>query len=1016
MDHPIELEVHDFDDAPRKLLDLMLRLESNKGAKSFFFGGWLGCGVGASAVLKATSELLKSERSDPDMTEHFDKIIHVDCSMWKNRRTMQRAIAEELNLHRLMHMFDKQDEDDDFRGIDVSSRVEIPSIGREINASLRNERFLLIFHYGGEEDIDLTECGIPNPDFGTYALGLLLWTNYGRFQLSERKEKVNSSPSYFKTIYLCPNEDDHSEQLLYRLLHEEATEVIGYTGMDDIKPSIVLDCFLYSLFLTGLLHKKPISVDYDWDTHACNYWICDDILQGEKSCEVGNALYGVIQLLCNPSKKTKRLAEHFGQRRDLFKRWISISSNQLGEKDISAGPVNASSYFVTFGGDGKLQIPNGLFQLANNLRVLKLCNCSFNFPSPPFICCHNLKFLWLDHCTNTGEEQGGAPCFPNMSVLDIRFTDFALLAYMIELMTNLKEVNTMGVSWRTVSHAWKKLQNLHKLRVTESLDVITVETCSSVDMMNLELLDLSGNIHMESLPEISSAENLKVLILDGCSSLEHVAIEGAPPSLESFSFDGYGPAEKWTHPIELPKRELRPKSYLSIVQEAKVRRISLKGCAQLRNIFFRALPNLEELDLSDTSIETLDLRAMDVPRLKKLFLLGCEQLCSLLWNEGNRSLRVLHVDTRGKTRSTIYHGEQMPSSLEEVMAFIEGRFLLSAIMGLSRITWPDSKIHIHISSKIHNRVNITKSMEDIGPIQEGMVPIGLFLPYSDIVLSKDVVTRSFLVWDRRQLYPLGMHIEIGEGSHHLESINDKEFREGLTQVKSLHVHDNISITVILPAGSRYWNHLEWCHVERCPKLHTLFPCWGKYRGFESLRIFSAVDLPMVHCIWDRVTSYKYYYNFDNLQHIYLHNCPRLVFVHYIRFALYNLETIQIAHCPNLQHIFPLDDKHFPPKRYSSVRFNKLKHIKLYHLHKLEQICDATVMWAPALETVSLRDCWGLRRLPVASRYGPKPVVDCEKDWWDMLEWDNFWDHDPSLFETRHSSYYKNALPRVSVLR
>jgi hypothetical protein len=45
------------------------------------------------------------------------------------------------------------------------------------------------------------------------------------------------------------------------------------------------------------------------------------------------------------------------------------------------------------------------------------------------------------------------------------------------------------------------------------------------------------------------------------------------------------------------------------------------------------------------------------------------------------------------------------------------------------------------------------------------------------------------------------------------------------------------------------------------------------------------------------------------------------------------------------------------------------------------------------------------------------VVDCEKDWWDMLEWDNSdANHDPSLFETRHPAHYKKTLPRVSVLR
>lgn len=73
------------------------------------------------------------------------------------------------------------------------------------------------------------------------------------------------------------------------------------------------------------------------------------------------------------------------------------------------------------------------------------------------------------------------------------------------------------------------------------------------------------------------------------------------------------------------------------------------------------------------------------------------------------------------------------------------------------------------------------------------------------------------------------------------------------------------------------------------------------------------------------------------------------------------------------------------------------------------------MTAPALETISLRDCWGLRWLPAV---GYKLLmVDCEKDWWERLEWDGLEaNHDPLLFQTRHSAYFKKTLPRVSVLR
>ena len=97
-----------------------------------------------------------------------------------------------------------------------------------------------------------------------------------------------------------------------------------------------------------------------------------------------------------------------------------------------------------------------------------------------------------------------------------------------------------------------------------------------------------------------------------------------------------------------------------------------------------------------------------------------------------------------------------------------------------------------------------------------------------------------------------------------------------------------------------------------------------------------------------------------------------------------------------------------------LRFRNLKHLYLHHLSSLELICE-TKMYAPNLETVYIRGCWGLRRLPATD--GRRPVaVDCE-DWWDKLEWDGMESgHHPSLFQPRHSKYYKKRHLRGTVLR
>jgi len=132
-----------------------------------------------------------------------------------------------------------------------------------------------------------------------------------------------------------------------------------------------------------------------------------------------------------------------------------------------------------------------------------------------------------------------------------------------------------------------------------------------------------------------------------------------------------------------------------------------------------------------------------------------------------------------------------------------------------------------------------------------------------------------------------------------------------------------------------------------------------------------------------------------------------------------LETLHIHCCGDLRQVF-LMEKEFL-ETISSARhekgkleFSNLKSLYLYELQNLQQICEAK-LFAPKLETIYIRGCWGLRRLPATA---DRPVaVDCEKDWWDKLEWDGMESgHHPSLFEPSHSKYYKRRHLRTTVLR
>jgi len=188
----------------------------------------------------------------------------------------------------------------------------------------------------------------------------------------------------------------------------------------------------------------------------------------------------------------------------------------------------------------------------------------------------------------------------------------------------------------------------------------------------------------------------------------------------------------------------------------------------------------------------------------------------------------------------------------------------------------------------------------------------------------------------------------------------------------------------------------------------------------TLETIWVSDLLMARCVWSKGVIVWSHYHFRSLRHLHLRCCPSLRFGLAMgeRPSFPSLETLHIVHCGQLRHVFvpgDADEKY----QHTSVEFPKLTTIHLHDLPALQQICEAAEMLAPALETIRIRGCWSLRRLPaLKGRNEPgkrRPTVEIEKDVWDALEWDA--GHHPSLYEAPvHSRYYKRRMLRTTVLR
>lgn len=260
-------------------------------------------------------------------------------------------------------------------------------------------------------------------------------------------------------------------------------------------------------------------------------------------------------------------------------------------------------------------------------------------------------------------------------------------------------------------------------------------------------------------------------------------------------------------------------------------------------------------------------------------------------------------------------------------------------------------------------------------------------------------------------------LEIAEGSCNVE----KGIYHLQLCAESLHFH-HVSSCATIYEGSCAWDDLRVCRVERSPKLEYVFN--PSAYGFFKLETLWASDLLTARWIWSKGVRYSFYTesvkSFKKLQHLHLRSCPRLRFVLPVWVSSFpSMETLHIINCGELRHVFELDRRY--PEEIATLGVLLLPKLTTIHLHdlpKLQNICDLVKMVAPRLETIKIRGCWSLRRLPYVGARGQgkkKPSVEIEKDVWDALEWDA--DHRPDHFETPvHSRYYKEKLPRVSVLR
>ncbi|GJN02921.1 hypothetical protein PR202_ga20315 [Eleusine coracana subsp. coracana] len=190
-----------------------------------------------------------------------------------------------------------------------------------------------------------------------------------------------------------------------------------------------------------------------------------------------------------------------------------------------------------------------------------------------------------------------------------------------------------------------------------------------------------------------------------------------------------------------------------------------------------------------------------------------------------------------------------------------------------------------------------------------------------------------------------------------------------------------------------WSSLKWCRVERCPNLDTIFDTGVRCELLETIWVSDLLMARGLGTKRDLIRTFDILCSaFENLQHLHLHSCPRLLFaLPVFDLNYFNLQTIHIMHCGDLKHVFVMREDSEPTEGrafHRCLRFPRLTTIHLHDLPKLQHICEVKTMLASALETIRIRGCFGLRSLPAVAVREPgqrRPTVEIEKDVWDALE-------------------------------
>ncbi|KAA8535730.1 hypothetical protein F0562_030768 [Nyssa sinensis] len=429
---------------------------------------------------------------------------------------------------------------------------------------------------------------------------------------------------------------------------------------------------------------------------------------------------------------------------------------------------------------------------------------------------------------------------------------------------------------------------------------------------------------------------------------------------------------------------------------------------ELPNSFFVHMQSLRVLDLSNMdNLQRLPNSITDLKSLRGLFLDDCYNLEYVPSLAELKELRELHLHQSGV--------KAVPTGLK---GLVNLKCLdLSSVSGIQSIPTGLLPSLSNLQCLRLDGCNIDVQTEELITLRQ-IEMLGVNFSnldkFNSYVSTKD--------WERLSHY----HLQI-QNSHERFVLRWLKCREVSiycidhvillpTNMQELNIVDCVLPTSLLDISPSVKENtckdLEKCFIGSSEGIENLWSFTTTTTSVpQNLQVLSIFDLPDLR----RLFKYEGVEmggrppaesgTFSHLKLLNIYNCGKLKYLltaRLVRHHMQNLELIHVRDCSQMEHIIIEEEEEgITIERNSILTFSKLRTLKLLDVPELKSICIGTkTMVCPSLQEINVYNCPKLKRLSLStmnvddSRRTSETQLDSlikirgQKEWWDLLEWDN----------------------------